>query len=46
MIFEFMADFNLVVKVKMLFQVTFVLRLRKLLSEKWILITLNGITIK
>lgn len=34
MIFEFMADFNLTVKVKMLFQVTFVLGLRKLLSEK------------
>lgn len=46
MIFEFMADFNLAVKVKMLFQVTFVLGLRKLLSEKWVLITLNGITIK
>ena len=30
MIFEFMAEFNLAVKVKMLFQVTFVLGLRKL----------------
>ena len=30
MIFEFVAEFNLAVKVKMLFQVTFVLGLRKL----------------
>lgn len=35
MIFEFMADFNLAVKAKMLFQVTFICAwVKKALSEK------------